>query len=77
MHFRNFKKLPVYIFTVCLLSACTSTPTEQLLGEVFMTVLTGTVTSKGNQAQCNQYKMTCNKYREWKEDNKIACSCSD
>jgi hypothetical protein len=71
---KNFLKVFVCL---SLLSSCTSTPTEQLISDAIVTAITGTKTSHGNKAQCNQYKMTCDSYREWTKDNKIACSCKN
>lgn len=73
----KYYKVGGCLLVLCLLTGCTSTPTEDLLGEALIRVFTAKKTSRGNKAQCNHYKMTCAQYREWIEDNDIACSCKN
>ena len=50
---------------------------DEIIGGLIMTAITGDPISYGHEGNCNNYKSTCKKYKEWQHKGKIACSCGD
>ncbi len=70
------------ILLLGLLSGCTALDikpwtTEEVLGDVISSTITGNKVSSGNRSKCNQIKMQCpaSDYSERYVNGKIRCSC--